>query len=433
MTYKLHPEGVIKILVVFYLFSIFTKAYLGLSITLLLDLFLVMVLFVVVNRGIASSDLKRLAAIFISGMLLLVRLNHGLTVDSLLLMLTSRMPLMVFITVFLSMYYMRTQLDLDRIGRFIEKMIAILIIFIVVDGVYINYIGSAYDLILLFQPVGYNYIANSPWFNFVAQGLVPNAQHASIISCAGIILFFQLEKFTFKRTLLFLLSIFSLMLSITSTALASLLIAIFVGYFVTFRLSYKPILMGIFLLIFSVLIAYSFIDWLTFRYDKLANVNESVVLAFIERNIEIYISPLANMQRFPFYVLLIGVGHSSVATLAALLAKEYSLVGHHADFGYLYMLFEHGIINTLMLASLYIGFVLYVKRNLKYVLENKKRVYIVKLVIIVSLFVVSGVHYMTPTKGGLLQIIILMASIAIISIQKNRRRLNPTTNVKNNT
>ena len=84
------------------------------------------------------------------------------------------------------------------------------------------------------------------------------------------------------------------------------------------------------------------------------------------------------------------------------------------------------------MARKYIGFILYVKRNLKYVLEKKKRIYIVKLVIVVSLFVVSGVHYMTITKGGLLQIVILMASIAIISIHKSRRRLNQTINVNNN-
>jgi len=433
MTDVLHSEVVIKFLVVLYFLDRLLKGYLGIPLAPILDMFLITVLFTVISRGIPKSDMNRLALVFIAGMLLLGRLSHGFTLDSLTLVLTSRMPLMVFITVFLSIFYLRRLPDIEIIGRFIENVMAFLIISIILDGVYVNYIGSVYDLISLFEQAGYRFISNSTFFNFNAQGpIVPGPQHASIISCAGIILFFQSRNIAFKRALLFLLSIFSLSLSVTNTALASLLIALIAGYFVTFQFKYKSIVMGIGLLMLFLFVAYLFNDWIAYRYGILENADDTVILAFIENNIEKYLSPLKNLQQMPFYVLLVGVGHSSITSVADSLVKIHSLVAHGADFGYLYMLFEHGLINVVMLASLYIGFILYVKRNLKYVLEKKKRIYIVKLVIVVSLFVVSGVHYMTITKGGLLQIVILMASIAIISIHKSRRRLNQTINVNNN-
>ena len=418
MDIKIHPYLIIKSLIVLYLLDVYSKAYLSIPLAPVLDVFLMLVVLYVMQKGVPGRDLIRLLLVFVSALLLATKLTHGITLNTLVLILTSRALLMIFITIFLAVYYIRLQPDLDVIIRFIENIIAILIVFIVLDGVYINFIGSAFHLIALFEPAGYVYLGNSPFFDFVPQGLVPGAQHASIISCAGIILFFPSGRVELKRMVLFILSVIGLAFSVTNTALVAFVLAILIGYFVASRINFRSFYTGIGLLVIILFAVDRFYDWLVIRYGVLEGADQVVIAEFINRYIEIFLSPLVNMKSLPFSVLLTGVGHFSFESVTELLVNEYSLAEFNADFGYLMMIFSHGVVNVLMLTSVYIGFLLYVKKNIRYVFDKERRKYIAKIVAVVSLFAASGAHYMTPGKPGLMQIIILLAAITVIMIQR---------------
>jgi len=418
MSLKLKSETIIKLLVVFYFTNVYVKAYLSISIAPVLDVFLFLVLAFTIKRSMLWGDLMRLSLVLVSGLLIVMKLSYGISFNTISLMLTSRAPFMIFTTIFLAMYYVRLQPDLDVITRFIEKTIAVLVVFIVLEGVYINYFGTPYELVALFGKAGYSYQQNSPFFKFIAQGLVPGPQHASIISCAGIILFFPFGKMKFHQIILFVLSIVGLSFSVTNTALMSLLIAIIIGYFVSFRINISSFIYGVGILVIFLFISNSYVDWLTIKYDVLDGLSKQEVSAFIKSNIDIYMSPINNLKSLPWSVLLTGVGHSGFEANKNLIYDTYNFVSYHADFGFLVMVLEHGLIYVLMLMSLYTGFLLYIKKNIKYVFHKKQRIYLIKTTAVVSLFFVSAVHYVTPTKGGLMQIIVLLAAITLITIKR---------------
>ena len=423
MPLNLKHETIIKLVVVLYFIDRYAKAYWSISVAPVLDVCLMLILLHVMKRGMLRSDLKILSLVFISGLLLVTKLSHGITLNTFSLLLTSRAPFMIFITILLAMYYLRLQPDLDVITRFIENVIAVLVVFIVLDGVYINYVGSVHDLIGVFGKAGYVYLVNSPFFELIAQGLVTGAQHASIISCAGIILFFPYGKIKFNRIILFVLSIIGLSFSVTNTALMSFLIAIIVVYFMTFRINISTVVFSVGLLVIIIFVMGFFSDWATIKYDVLDGASEQGIVVFMEKYIEIYMSPMDNLKSLSWPVLLTGIGHSSFESIYNLLRNEYSLVFYHADFGFLIMILEHGIINVLMYASIYLGFLLYVKKNIRHVFDKKQREYLVKMTAVVSLFIASASHYTTPTKGGLMQVIILLSAITVITIQRNIYRM----------
>ena len=145
---------------------------------------------------------------------------------------------MIFLTIFLSIYCLRLRPDFNTITKFIEKIFMVLIIFVVLDGIYINYIGSVNHLVEFFGKAGYRNLPNPVFFEYTANGLIFGAQHASIISCAGIIMFFPHNKLKLSRNLLFVLSIIGLTFSVTNTSLASLLFAIIIAYFLS---SWEPL------------------------------------------------------------------------------------------------------------------------------------------------------------------------------------------------
>ena len=171
MPLKLKSETIIKLLTVLYFIDIYAKAFWSISIAPVLDVSLILVLAHTTTRGMLWSDLMRLSLVLVSALLLATKLSYGISLNTFSLLLTSRAPVMIFITIFLAMYYVRLQPDLDVITRFIENTIAVLIVFIVLDGVYINYFGSAYDLVALFGKAGYVYLENSPFFKFMGSEL----------------------------------------------------------------------------------------------------------------------------------------------------------------------------------------------------------------------------------------------------------------------
>lgn len=399
--------------------DIYAKRLLGIPFAPVLDVYLMFIFFLTLGGKILKSDLKRLIFVFLAALSLIVKFSHGFTLNSISLILTSRMPMMIFITIFLAMYYMRLQPDLKEIAKFTESIIAVLVIFIVLDGVYINYIGSINHLIVLLDQVGYRQLTNPVFFEFIANGLVPGPQHASIISCAGIILFFPHSRIKLSRLVLFGLSVVGLAFSVTNTALLSLILATMTTYFLVFRINVRAFFYGIILLAIILLIINSYSDWLVFRYDEsvLGDADKQVVLLFVERYVEILLTPLESIISLPLYAKLTGVGHSSFEPVKNLLVDEYSIGYFAADFGYLIMILEYGLINMLIIMFIFLSYILYIKKNIKYLSNKEERRFIIRNTAIVSLFIFSASHYSTPTQHGLMQIIILIGAITLTMTQ----------------
>ena len=89
---------------------------------------------------------------------------------------------------------------------------------------------------------------------------------------------------------------------------------------------------------------------------------------------------------------------------------------------YLNMFLEQGLICMLMLLLLYLYYFNYVGGVIRIMPFCIDRVFMSKLVIIVNLFVLSGIHYPTMTQNGIVQFIIIIGAIAFVMAYRYKQR-----------
>ena len=409
-----------QFIVVIYLFDLWIKAFLGFPFAILLDGLLCLFFMRLLINRVPNYRFFLLMMVFCIFWMVLVKMIYGITT-----IITSRMPLMLFLMIFLALDFVEKNANIYLIVKYLKTYLAMLVFFVVADGIFINFIGSPDILINILGPAGYRVLVNGVFFDSVAQGIVPGAQHASIISCAGIIMFYPFIKNdrSTKNLALFLLSIIGLIFSITNTALVALIISIILFMLITFRLSILNIF-KISVLVFLVLVLINFgYLWLTMRYEVLANASSLDIDIFLNKTIDIFFSPLVNLLKLPLVYALIGIGHSSISGSGHFaIMKQYNFEYYHADFGFLNMLLEHGIITLFIMFSMYSYYFIYVGRVVRIIPDSIQKVIMSKMMLVVSIFVLSGIHYTTIAENGIIQFVIIIGVSAFILARRYNQK-----------
>ncbi len=398
-----------QVLIFAYLADLWVKGFIGVPIAIFLDWFLILLSVRILSRRISQNELVLIIMTFVIFLITAVKLVHGYQV-----VITSRMPIMFMLFLLLVVDYVNKTHDIQKLITHLKTILGVMVALIVIEGLFINYISNNLYLVNLLHPVGYVNLPNSPFFDSLAQGIIPGAQNASIISCAGIVIYYPFVKYdrTKMNIIFFVLSLFGLMLSVTNTALAALAISIFLYFLITFRFSVIHVFQSLFLIVILLWIKDNWQLWLSMRYDILQNASSSEMYLFLQRNIEIYLSPLASLNRLPVFILLIGIGHSGFTGKE--IFEFYDLTSYHADFGYLLMLLEHGVIVIAFFMMLYLYFMYQTGKAIRIMPNSPQKVILVKMVIVVSIFVISGTHYLTITKNGILHMVTIMGVVAFI-------------------
>ena len=409
-----------QFIVVIYLFDLWIKAFLGFPFAIMLDgLFCLLFIRLLINR-VPYYRFFLFIMVFVIFWMVIVKMIYGIST-----IITSRMPLMLFLMVFLTLDFVEKNANIYLIVKYLKTYLAMLVFFIVADGIFINFIGGPDILINILGPAGYRVYPNGVFFDAIAQGIVPGAQHASIISCAGIIMFYPFIKNdkSIKNLALFLFSIVGLIFSITNTALISLIISVILFSLITFRLSIQEIFkISAIVFLLLVIIDFGYL-WLSMRYDILENASSSDIDKFLSGTIDIFLSPLENLLRLPLVYSLIGIGHSSIPGSGHFaIMEQYNFKFNYGDFGYLNMLLEHGIITLFIMFSLYSYYFIYVGRVVRIIPDNIQKVLMSKMMLVVSIFVLSGIHYTTITKNGIIQFVIIIGVSAFILARRYNQK-----------
>ena len=404
-----------QFIVVIYLFDLWIKAFLGFPFAIVLDALLCLLFIRLLINRVPYYRFFLLMMVFCIFWMVIIKMIYGIP----------RMPLMLFLMVFLTLDFVEKNVNIYLIIKYLKTYLAMLVFFIVADGIFINFIGGPDILINILGPAGYRTSANGVFFDSIAQGLVPGTQHASIISCAGIIMFYPFIKNdkSIKNRALFFLSIIGLIFSITNTALIALTLSIILFMLITFRPSISNIFkISVMSFLVLVLINFGYL-WLTMRYEVLANASSLDIDIFLSKTVDIFFSPLVNLMKLPLVYALIGIGHSSIPGSGHFkIMEQYNFEIYYADFGYLNMLLEHGIITLFIMFSLYSYYFIYVGRVVRNIPDSIQKVLMSKMMLVVNIFVLSGIHYTTITKNGIIQFVIIIGVSAFILARRYNQK-----------
>ncbi len=413
-----HPRNAL-IVASLYLMDNWVKAYTGIPLALLLDSILFLLCIRLLGKRSSYKTRLLLIIIFIVFLVNFLKIVSGIS-----MIITSRGILMLFLFVYLALDYVDKSFSIYLIIKYFKNYLSILVLFVFIDGVYINFIGSSSFFINLFGVAGYAMLGNAVFFDSVAQGIIPGSQHASIISCAGIIMFFPFLKgdFSTKNTIMFSVSIFCLLVSVTNTALLALVTSLLMYIFITFRfsMSYLFLISVAFISFFTMKKYWK--AWLTMRYDILESVDDTMVDNFINNYFEIFLSPLKNINQLPIFYQLTGVGKSSLLGKQKVISEYFGFSYFQIDFGYLNMVLEQGLISMVLIFLLYLYYFRYLGRILRIMPASVDRIIMAKLIIIVNIFAISGIHYVTITKNGILQFIVVIGVALFIMGNRYEKR-----------
>ena len=162
--------------------------------------------------------------------------------------------------------------------------------------------------------------------------------------------------------------------------------------------------------------------WLSMRYELIESVDETFIDNFINNYIEIFLSPLININQLPIFYQLTGVGKSSLLGTEKVIKEYFDFSYFQADFGYLNMVLEQGLISMVLIFLLYLYYFRYVGRILRIMPASLDRIIMAKLIIIVNIFAISGIHYVTITKNGILQFIVVICVALFIMGHRYEKR-----------